>query len=215
MARLIAILLASLFVVGTAAQSLPDCAQTCAESAASQVNCNLSDTACLCNAPGFKSATDSCIDRSCSHSDDEAAEHLFKNLCTGSSVTLAPAPSSSGQGPSVTPAPSPTPNPSGSSTSEDRTFSGSSSDSDRPFSGSSSEDRPFSSSTSDDRFSTPLASSAAPSPPPPPAPSPPAPSPPSSLSAPGFGLSNGAAVPGQQTSTIFLVGIGAAIVIFT
>ncbi|KAF2843385.1 hypothetical protein M501DRAFT_1028189 [Patellaria atrata CBS 101060] len=70
--------------------NLPACGVSCVSLAfinASRIGCNSIDTACLCASTTFTSAVFSCVDGSCSASDNQKTRQAFENECAGASVS--------------------------------------------------------------------------------------------------------------------------------
>ncbi|KAJ7762901.1 hypothetical protein B0H16DRAFT_1718734 [Mycena metata] len=94
-----------LFAASVAAQatSLPECAQGCANEAATKAQCTLSDIICLCKT-NFASSVLQCADStSCSLADQTEVSTILEGMCnavsvsaSGSSSATSAAPSSSG-----------------------------------------------------------------------------------------------------------------------
>ncbi|KAH9996964.1 hypothetical protein BJV74DRAFT_827094 [Russula compacta] len=77
------LILSSLYISFSQAQSPPACAVTCA----SQAGCDLSDTTCICTNPTFIASASSCVAVSCSPADTAAAETYIDALCAGAGVS--------------------------------------------------------------------------------------------------------------------------------
>ncbi|KJA23457.1 hypothetical protein HYPSUDRAFT_39913 [Hypholoma sublateritium FD-334 SS-4] len=94
---------------GTGITGLPQCADTCAQTAATAIGCALTDTVCICSSRTFAPATEQCATSVCTPSDKAKVSQALNALCldipktgTGSTTTTSIATSTTSSASSTT-----------------------------------------------------------------------------------------------------------------